>query len=109
MPREMSGGGSSLHSMKRLLLLLLTPFSLFAQAPIFETPIEAERLDAAAFGEWADGAEHAVVEKDGPGSVLNTGKTRAGWADAAQKARAAGDDALESPGATRFEQTAWEW
>ncbi|MEP7000182.1 MAG: AbrB/MazE/SpoVT family DNA-binding domain-containing protein [bacterium] len=36
-------------------------------------------------------------------------KTRAGWADAAQRARAAGDDALESTGATRFEQTEWEW
>ena len=36
-------------------------------------------------------------------------KTRAGWADAAQRARAAGDDALESTGATRFEHAEWEW
>ena len=36
-------------------------------------------------------------------------RTRAGWAVAAQRARAAGDDALESTGATRFEQTEWEW
>ncbi len=36
-------------------------------------------------------------------------KARAGWAEAAQQARAAGDDALESSGPTRFEQTEWEW
>ena len=36
-------------------------------------------------------------------------KTRAGWAEAAQGARAAGDDALESSGATRFDQIGWEW
>ena len=36
-------------------------------------------------------------------------RTRAGWAEAAQRARAAGDDALESTGATRFDQTEWEW
>ena len=35
--------------------------------------------------------------------------TRAGWAEAAQRARTAADDRLESTGATRFEQTEWEW
>ena len=34
---------------------------------------------------------------------------RAGWADAAQRAHAAGDDRLESSGATRFDETEWEW
>ncbi|CAN5919696.1 hypothetical protein BH11GEM1_BH11GEM1_21300 [soil metagenome] len=36
-------------------------------------------------------------------------KTRAGWAEAAQRARASGDDVLESTGPTRFDQTEWEW
>lgn len=35
--------------------------------------------------------------------------TRAGWAEAAQHARAAGDDQLESSGVTRFDDTGWEW
>ena len=34
---------------------------------------------------------------------------RAGWAEAAQRARAVGHDALESTGPTRFDQTEWEW
>jgi antitoxin MazE len=34
---------------------------------------------------------------------------RAGWAEAAERARAAGDDQLESSGATRFDATEWEW
>ena len=34
---------------------------------------------------------------------------RAGWAEAAQRARAAGDDQLESSGAIRFDTTEWEW
>lgn len=36
-------------------------------------------------------------------------KTRAGWAEAARRAHEAGDDQLESSGATRFDQTEWEW
>ncbi len=36
-------------------------------------------------------------------------KTRAGWAEAAQRARAAGDDVLEPTGPTRFDQTEWKW
>jgi len=36
-------------------------------------------------------------------------RTRAGWAEAAQRARAADDDVLESTGSTRFDQTEWEW
>ncbi len=35
--------------------------------------------------------------------------TRAGWAAAAQRASATGDDLLESSGATRFDETEWEW
>ena len=34
---------------------------------------------------------------------------RAGWAEAAQRARAVGHDVLESTGSTRFDQTEWEW
>ena len=34
---------------------------------------------------------------------------RAGWAEAAQRAHAAGDDQLESSGATHFDATEWEW
>lgn len=34
---------------------------------------------------------------------------RAGWAEAAHRAHAAGDDQLESSGATRFDETEWEW
>lgn len=36
-------------------------------------------------------------------------KTRAGWAEAAQRARAADDDVLEPAGPTRFDLTEWEW
>ena len=36
-------------------------------------------------------------------------ETRAGWAEAAQRARGAGDDVPESTGLTRFDQTEWEW
>lgn len=36
-------------------------------------------------------------------------KARAGWAEAAQRAHAAGHDRLESTGATQFDQTEWEW
>jgi len=36
-------------------------------------------------------------------------RTRAGWAEAAQRARAADDDVLKSTGSTRFDQTEWEW
>ncbi len=35
--------------------------------------------------------------------------TRAGWADAAQRAGAAGDDPLEASGATKFDEMEWEW
>lgn len=35
--------------------------------------------------------------------------SRAGWADAAQRAHAAGHDALESSGSTRFDDTEWKW
>lgn len=34
---------------------------------------------------------------------------RAGWAEAAQRAHAAGVDQLESSGTTRFDATEWEW
>ncbi len=34
-------------------------------------------------------------------------KTRAGWAEASQRARAAGDDALALTGPTCFDQTEW--
>lgn len=34
---------------------------------------------------------------------------RAGWAEAAQLAHTAGDDQLESSGATRFDATEWKW
>jgi len=34
---------------------------------------------------------------------------RAGWAEAARRAHAVGDDQLESSGATRFDATEWEW
>ena len=34
---------------------------------------------------------------------------RSGWAEAAQRAHAAGNDQLESNGATRFDATEWEW
>jgi antitoxin MazE len=34
---------------------------------------------------------------------------RAGWAAAAERAHAAGDDQLDSRGATRFDATEWEW
>ena len=34
---------------------------------------------------------------------------RAGWAESAQRAHAAGADQLESSGATRFDATEWEW
>lgn len=36
-------------------------------------------------------------------------KARAGWAEAAQRAHAAGHDRLEASGATRFDQTEWKW
>ena len=35
--------------------------------------------------------------------------TRAGWAEAAQRAHAAGDDRLEDTVATRFDDTEWKW
>ncbi len=35
--------------------------------------------------------------------------TRAGWAQAAQRARAADDDRLEDTVATRFDETEWKW
>lgn len=41
--------------------------------------------------------------------IASARKTRAGWAEAAQRARSAGDDAFESTGPTRFDQTEWEW
>ena len=34
---------------------------------------------------------------------------RAGWAEAAQRANAVGNDTLESSGRTRFDETEWEW
>ena len=34
---------------------------------------------------------------------------RAGWAEAARRAHAAGHDALESTGPTRFDATEWGW
>ncbi len=34
---------------------------------------------------------------------------RSGWAEAAQRAHARGDDALEASGSTRFDETEWEW
>ena len=34
---------------------------------------------------------------------------RAGWAEAAERARAAGHDALETSGSTKFDRTEWEW
>ena len=34
---------------------------------------------------------------------------RAGWAEAAERAHATGDDQLESSGATRFDATEWKW
>lgn len=35
--------------------------------------------------------------------------TRAGWAEAAQRAHAAGDDRLEPTAAPRFDETEWTW
>jgi antitoxin MazE len=35
--------------------------------------------------------------------------TRAGWSEAALRARTAGDDQLEAGGATNFDETEWEW
>lgn len=35
--------------------------------------------------------------------------TRAGWADAAKRAHAAGDDHLEGTATTRFDETEWTW
>lgn len=35
--------------------------------------------------------------------------TRAGWAQAAQRAHAADDDRLEDTVATRFDETEWKW
>jgi antitoxin MazE len=34
---------------------------------------------------------------------------RAGWSEAAQRARAAGDDRVEGTAATRFDSTEWKW
>lgn len=34
---------------------------------------------------------------------------REGWAEAARRAHAAGDDLLDSSGASRFDATEWEW
>jgi antitoxin MazE len=36
-------------------------------------------------------------------------KTRAGWADAAQRAHAAGDDRPEETAATEFDESEWTW
>ena len=47
--------------------------------------------------------------EDGQIVIAAPRTTRAGWADAAQRARAAGDDQLESSGATAFDETEWEW
>ncbi|CAN5376988.1 hypothetical protein BH09GEM1_BH09GEM1_05260 [soil metagenome] len=57
------------------------------------------------------GLKEEVELRAEPGQIVIAAprKTRAGWADAAQRARTAGDDALESTGATRFELTEWEW
>ncbi len=41
--------------------------------------------------------------------IASPRKARAGWAEAAQRAHATGDDRLESSGPTRFEETEWEW
>lgn len=35
--------------------------------------------------------------------------TRAGWADAAQRARAAGEDQLDATATTHFDETEWTW
>ncbi len=57
------------------------------------------------------GLEEEVELRAEPGQIVIAAprKARAGWAEAAQRARAAGHDALESSGPTRFEQTEWEW
>ena len=36
-------------------------------------------------------------------------KTRAGWAEAAQRARTAKDDRIEDTVATHFDETEWKW
>ena len=35
--------------------------------------------------------------------------TRAGWAEAAKRAREAGDDRIDGTVATRFDATEWKW
>jgi len=41
--------------------------------------------------------------------IANPRRARAGWAEAARRLHAEGEDALESTGGTAFEREEWEW
>ena len=41
--------------------------------------------------------------------IASPQKTRAGWAEAAQRAHASNDDRLEGTVTTRFDETEWKW
>lgn len=57
------------------------------------------------------GVEEEVELSAEAGHIVITAprKARAGWAEAAQRARAASDDGLEPTGPTRSDRTEWEW
>jgi antitoxin MazE len=60
--------------------------------------------------EQAGLGEDVELRVEGGQIVIATPRNaRAGWAEAAQHAHAAGDDQLESSGATRFDATKWKW
>ncbi len=63
-----------------LLALSLLPRSLCAAASDapFVTPLESSTLDPAAFSDWVDGAEHAIILKEGPQWAIWTRKTEPG-------------------------------
>lgn len=54
------------------------------------------------------GEEIELHVESGQIVIASRRSARAGWAEAARRAHAAGDD-LESSGRTRFDETEWEW
>jgi hypothetical protein len=73
----------TLHALVALLLFVpLEPPSASGQAqqagPL-ATPLKADNLDPAAFGQWVDGVEKPMPQRDGPRHVVWTAGTQPEW------------------------------
>jgi antitoxin MazE len=54
--------------------------------------------------------EVEIVARNGAIVISSAPRPRAGWADAAKRARARGDDRLlDPPTSTRFDDEEWKW